>query len=74
MCLYAAYKTSRLLSADEYFLYVSSIESIFKTSYVDCLWFLYVVVVIRYFSDEIKYAIVFVFSNSISIKFLFSIS
>lgn len=70
-CPYAAYKTSRLLSADEYFLYVSSIESIFKTSNVDCLWFLYVVVVIRYFSDEIKYAIVFVFSNSISIKFLF---
>jgi len=32
---------------------------------------LYVVVVIRYFSDEIKYAIVFVFFNSISIKFLF---
>ena len=27
--------------------------------------------VIRYFSDEIKYAIVFVFFNSISIKFLF---
>ena len=32
---------------------------------------MYVVVVIRYFSDEIKYAIVFVFFNSISIKFLF---
>lgn len=32
---------------------------------------MYVVVVIRYFSDEIKYAIVFVFSNSIFIKFLF---
>ena len=27
--------------------------------------------VIRYFSDEIKYAIVFVFFNSISIKLLF---
>lgn len=71
MCLYAAYKTSRLLSVDEYFLYVSSIESIFKTLNADCLWFLCVVVVIRYFSDEIKYAIVFVFFNSISIKFLF---
>lgn len=47
------------------------IHSIFKTSNVDCLWFLYVVVAIRYFSDEIKCAIFFVFSNSISIKFLF---
>ena len=36
--------------------------------------FLYAVAVLRYFSDEIKYAIVFVFSYSISIKFLFSIS
>lgn len=43
-CSYAAYKTSRLLSADEYFLQVCSIDSILKTSTVDCLWFLCVVV------------------------------